>query len=131
MKILQTLLTSSPVAGSAAIYAAMSGWNSAKGHMRRLRHLVADRKNAVLANRRRRSFHRHARVDLNAKCPACGHFSGTITFRPEARMIVHRCSLCGAEWGEPTVVQVDLWCAPDLLAQQPLATALTLEREAV
>lgn len=50
-------------------------------------------------------------VDLNSKCPACGHRSGKLRLvavlangKPE-EAIQHTCQICGAQWHEPTVLK--------------------------
>lgn len=48
-------------------------------------------------------------IDPNQPCPACGHTVGSIKFDETIKEIRHRCSVCEATWGEPTVVKVDDW----------------------
>ena len=48
-------------------------------------------------------------VDPDAPCPACGHRNGTLKFLPALRLIVHTCDICGAAWGEKTVVDTSAW----------------------
>ncbi len=48
-------------------------------------------------------------MDLNAKCPGCGHHRGRIEFCEKQRLVLHYCLICGARWGEKTVVDVDAW----------------------
>jgi ribosomal protein S27E len=65
---------------------------------------------------RRRHVHKFSKVDVDAKCPGCGHFSGTIRFSAEQRVVVHRCNICGAEWAEAPIVNADDWAPkPDQL----------------
>lgn len=54
---------------------------------------------------------RYAKVDVNAKCPGCGHRQGHIRSSRRNRKIVHRCHVCRAAWCEPFVVNADIWLA--------------------
>ena len=50
------------------------------------------------------------RVDIHAKCPACGWRKGrAIQYSFELRCIVHSCAVCSAMWYEATVAHADLW----------------------
>lgn len=66
-----------------------------------------------------------ARVDVNHKCPACGHRRGKIVCRPTqltegpTALIEHQCQVCGALYYEPTIVKPDLWLAKPQAAQPP------------
>lgn len=48
-------------------------------------------------------------VDVNAKCPGCGHTDGVIRFSPAHEVIIHRCNVCHSVWGEKTIVKHDDW----------------------
>jgi hypothetical protein len=57
-------------------------------------------------------------VDINQKCPGCGHRSGKLLCvdgQSEAenpkrmKIIQHQCQVCGALWFEPCVVQPAAW----------------------
>jgi DNA-directed RNA polymerase subunit RPC12/RpoP len=61
---------------------------------------------------RRKRIYYFRQVDRNAKCPACGHRLGDIVFSAEAKMLVHKCFVCRAEFGEKPVVDTDEWLAP-------------------
>lgn len=56
-----------------------------------------------------------AKVDMNDRCPACGHRKGklkvitTLENNMMTPAIQHTCLICEAEWGEPTVLKPDLW----------------------
>lgn len=56
-----------------------------------------------------RLVYRTAKVDQNAKCPGCGHRRGRIELVRNVRLIKHTCLVCGANWGEATVVEADAW----------------------
>jgi len=67
-----------------------------------------------------RAIAREPIVDVNAKCPACGHRDGKIKCvtakvaekgGAEQPMIEHTCKVCGATFHEPTVLQPDKWLA--------------------
>lgn len=58
---------------------------------------------------RRKSELKPWQIDPNQPCPACGHAVGSIKFDETIKEIRHRCSVCEATWGEPTVVKVDDW----------------------
>ena len=45
-----------------------------------------------------------ARIDPDAKCPACGARQGTLTWRSDVKQVQHRCAVCGALWGEPPLM---------------------------
>ena len=50
------------------------------------------------------------RVDLRAKCPACGRCKKhKIAFAQEYGAIIHSCSACGALWGQKPVVNWTDW----------------------
>jgi hypothetical protein len=57
-----------------------------------------------------------ARLDPNAKCPACGHRQGKIRWTPYATWldgakgaVVHRCDVDGAFWFEKPLVSAEKW----------------------
>lgn len=58
-----------------------------------------------------------ARVDVNQKCPACGHRQGKIVCREaelqagRTALIEHQCQVCGALAYEPTIVKPEQWLA--------------------
>ncbi len=69
-----------------------------------------------------------AEIDLDSKCPACGHRKGKIkAVQVEAKekstdtnsnktiMVEHNCAICGAAWYEPTVLKPEKWAPPELL----------------
>ena len=60
---------------------------------------------------RRKRIQYFRRVDRNAKCPACGHTTGDIVFSVEQRLLVHKCFVCRAEWGEKPIMIVEHWLA--------------------
>jgi hypothetical protein len=60
---------------------------------------------------RRTRIHYFRRVDRNAKCPACGHRLGDIVFSVDLRLLVHKCFICRAEWGEKPLLVADAWLA--------------------
>lgn len=66
----------------------------------------------IRAATRRRLIHRFARIDQNAKCPACGHRQGRIECSFEQRLIVHHCLVCRAFWGEAYLLAADAWLPP-------------------
>jgi rubredoxin len=58
-----------------------------------------------------------AKVDVNAKCPACGNFCGGLEYRPAItrdlgktleNLIIHKCKLCGYAWPEETITDIPL-----------------------
>ena len=52
----------------------------------------------------------YVRVDVHAKCPACGWRKGrAIQYSFELRCIVHSCAVCSAMWYEATIAHADLW----------------------
>lgn len=65
-----------------------------------------------------------ASVDINAKCPGCGHREGSIKWEPgKVRQengneevvytIKHTCKICGAYWYENTLIDSKkLWPVP-------------------
>jgi hypothetical protein len=67
---------------------------------------------------------RDAEVDVDAKCPSCGHRDGKLKcVIVEAKdgagrtaMIEHTCQVCSANFYEPTIVKPERWIAPDVLA---------------
>lgn len=52
-----------------------------------------------------------ARVDINAKCPACGHHHGELKFLKDQKLVAHTCKVCGAMWGESPVLKAEAWLA--------------------
>jgi hypothetical protein len=48
-------------------------------------------------------------IDPNAKCPSCGNEKGTIRFSPTHGALIHRCEICGAEWGQRCIVNPKAW----------------------
>lgn len=66
---------------------------------------------------------RDACIDLNAKCPACGHRNGKLKAvfvdretKPNRTMMVeHTCQVCTAQFYEPTIVKPEKWVAAELL----------------
>lgn len=65
----------------------------------------------------------NAEIDPNEKCPGCGHRQGSLkcmlvkrTEKPNTTaMVQHTCSVCKAEWYEPTVMKPEKWIDPELL----------------
>ncbi len=68
---------------------------------------------------RRKRIHYFRRVDRNAKCPACGYRFGDIVFSVELRLLVHKCLICRAEWGEKPIMIADHWLAKPDAAPSP------------
>ena len=74
---------------------------------------------------------RDAEVDINAKCPACGHRQGKlrciIVERQEKPnktvMVEHTCGVCDAKFFEPTVLDPEKWVNKELLADLKQDTA--------
>ena len=60
---------------------------------------------------RRTRIHYFRRVDRNAKCPACGYRMGDIVFSVDLRLLVHKCFICRAEWGEKPLLVAEAWLA--------------------
>jgi hypothetical protein len=53
-------------------------------------------------------------VDVNAKCPACGHRQGNLLMKVDEKgdtFIQHTCAICSAEFYEPTIVKAETWRA--------------------
>jgi DNA-directed RNA polymerase subunit M/transcription elongation factor TFIIS len=51
------------------------------------------------------------KINLDEKCPSCGHRKGTIKFLPKSGkrsipVVRHRCMICGHYWAEPTVMEI-------------------------
>lgn len=63
----------------------------------------------ILWNAWRRRQLRRMKRDINGPCPACGHRRGTIVARKEIRLLIHRCLICDAQWGESFVVDPAVW----------------------
>lgn len=76
---------------------------------RLLRLRTGERKARVGKWLRSRLAYRFARIDIDAKCPGCGHRRGFIKMDEERRQIVHVCLICQARWGERCVAHVDSW----------------------
>lgn len=51
----------------------------------------------------------HARIDPNAKCPACGNHAGQIKFDSAERRIEHLCGVCGARWTVDPITGMEAW----------------------
>jgi len=50
------------------------------------------------------------KIDLKAKCPACGHRQDhKLEYNPQYECIIHTCSRCFAEWGQAPVVSASRW----------------------
>jgi transcription elongation factor Elf1 len=71
---------------------------------------------------------RDAEVDVNAKCPSCGHRDGklkcTVVSSDKGRtvMVEHTCNVCEAKFFEPTIVKPSAWVSAELLADSPQET---------
>ena len=72
---------------------------------------------------------RDAEVDVNAKCPACGHRVPhklrCIVVDAEQKpnktvMVEHTCAICEAKFFAPTVMDPKNWVSKDLLGGAPL-----------
>jgi hypothetical protein len=57
-----------------------------------------------------------APVDVNMKCPACGHRDGDIRFIAELQFkdsteggIAHHCKICDANWVEKPIIRAKDW----------------------
>jgi hypothetical protein len=69
---------------------------------------------------------RNVEVDVNAKCPACGHRDGKlkcviVEAKDDANrtaMIEHTCQVCDAKFYEPTIVKPENWVASEVLAAE-------------
>lgn len=48
-------------------------------------------------------------IDVDAKCPACGHCQGEIRFSADHEVVIHTCKICGAHWGEKPIVTFNHW----------------------
>jgi DNA-directed RNA polymerase subunit M/transcription elongation factor TFIIS len=51
------------------------------------------------------------KINMDEKCPSCGHRKGTIKFLPKSSkrsipVVRHRCMICGHYWAEPTVMEI-------------------------
>jgi hypothetical protein len=77
--------------------------------MKRLDRRLASLEQAAHAFLLRTAVYRFTRVDVNAKCPACGHRLGRIEFASDLRLIRHVCLVCAAAWGERPVVDPTYW----------------------
>jgi hypothetical protein len=64
-----------------------------------------------------------ARIDPNAKCPACGNRGSVLKCifvetqsKPNKSVMVERtCKTCGAQCYEPTIMKPEKWVSADLL----------------
>ena len=68
---------------------------------------------------RRKRIHYFRHVDRNAKCPACGHRLGDVVFSTDLRLLVHKCFVCRAEWGEKPLVDAASWLGEPPAAPPP------------
>jgi hypothetical protein len=58
------------------------------------------------------------KIDLSAKCPACGCVhKHKISFARDFKHIIHCCAICNAVWGQATIVPHDTWKVNDTVVQ--------------
>ena len=56
-----------------------------------------------------------AEIDIDAKCPACGHREGSLNVivaqegNDVETFIEHTCAVCNAKFHEPTIVKAATW----------------------
>ncbi len=50
------------------------------------------------------------KIDISAKCPACGVVKAhVIKWNPITRLVVHTCARCAADFAQEPIIKVNVW----------------------